>query len=150
LECIVLMVRFFRRAPDALTHSDLRGWARHLMERGISSQRLRQHFAAMRLLYGKTLARPHDVAFISWPRDVDKLPDVPSAGEVAMFLAALHVPVFRVFCALLYATGLRLAEALALEIRDIDKKRNVIHVRHGKGGKERLVMLSPRLYAMLQ
>lgn len=150
IECILHLAGFFRRPPDRLNRTDLRGWVRHLVDRNLSSQRLRQHFAAMRMLYAKTLGRPEDVAFVSWPRDVQKLPDVLSAVEVELLLTALRVPVYRVFCTLLYATGLRLGEALALETRDIDAKRGVIHVRHGKGGRERLVMLSPRLYLVLR
>lgn len=149
-ECISHLARFFRRSPELLTQEDLRGWVRHLMDRGLSSQRLRQHFAAMRLLYGKTLGRPQDVAFVTWPRDAQKLPDVLGADEVEQLLAALHTPIYRVFCTLLYATGLRLGEALALETTDIDKARGVVRVRKGKGRKERLVMLSPRLYAVLR
>jgi site-specific recombinase XerD len=149
-ECIFHLAQFYRRSPELLSKEDLRGWVRHLMERGLSSQRLRQHFAAMRLLYGKTLGRPQDISFVSWPRDAEKLPDVLSADEVEQLLFALQTPVYRVFCTLLYATGLRLGEALALETRDIEKKRGVIHVRKGKGRKERLVMLSDRLYAILR
>lgn len=150
VECIVHLARYFRRSPDLLHQEDLRGWVRHLMDRALSSQRLRQHYAAMRLLYGKTLGRPQDVAFVSWPRDAQTLPDVLSADEVESLLAALETSIYRVFCTLLYATGLRLGEALALETRDIDKKRGVLHVRKAKGRKERLVMLSARLYAVLR
>lgn len=150
LQCISMLAAYFRRPPDTLTQSDLRAWVRHLLDRGLSSQRLRQHFAAMKMLYGKTLARPHDVAFVSWPRDPDKLPDVLSVDEVEALLAALSKPIYRVFCTLLYATGLRLGEALALETGDIQRERGVICVRKGKGAKQRLVMLSPRLYAVLR
>ena len=144
------MVRFFGRSPDRLRQPDLRLWVRHLTRQGLSSQRIRQHFAAMRMLYGKTLGRPHDVAFLSWPRDTIKLPQVLSAEEVEKLLSAIKTPIYRVFCTLLYATGLRLAEALALKTQDIDAKRGVLHVRNGKGGQERLVMLSPRLYTLLR
>ena len=150
IECIVHLAGFFRRSPDKLSHDDLRAWVRQLIDRGLSSQRLRQYFAAMRMLYGKTLARPQDVAFLSWPRDPDKLPDVLSADEVQRLLEALNEPIYRVFCTLLYATGLRLSEALALEVTDIDAARQVIHVRRAKGAKERLVMLSRRLYVVLR
>jgi site-specific recombinase XerD len=55
-----------------------------------------------------------------------------------------------VFFATVYATGLRLGEACRLETRDIDAARGVIHVRQAKGHKERFVMLSPRLLAILR
>ena len=58
LESIRMLAKFYRRSPDTLTQEDLRGWARHLLEQGSSSQRLRQHFAALKCLYVKTLARP--------------------------------------------------------------------------------------------
>jgi len=54
------------------------------------------------------------------------------------------------FFALIYATGMRIREASLLEIYDIDAAQQVIHVRHGKGGRERLVPMSPRLYEMLR
>ena len=150
IESIVQLAKFFRHSPDTLTQDDLRAWVRHLVDRALSSQRLRQHFAAMKFLYSKTLARPQDVAFLSWPRDIEKLPEILSAEEVERLLAAFRTVTYRVFCTVLYAAGLRLTEALQIETRDIDAARGVIHVRHGKGGKQRLVMLSPRLLLILR
>ncbi|HEX7553349.1 MAG TPA: tyrosine-type recombinase/integrase, partial [Geothrix sp.] len=56
----------------------------------------------------------------------------------------------RTFFALIYATGLRIREASLVEIRDIDVAQQVIHVRHGKGGRERLVPLNPGLVRLLR
>ncbi len=56
----------------------------------------------------------------------------------------------RVFFMTVYAAGLRIGEACRLETRDIDAEQGIIRVRHGKGGKERLVMLSPRLLVVLR
>jgi integrase/recombinase XerD len=150
IESIRLLAKFYKRAPDTLSQDELRGWARHLMEQGASSQRLRQHFAALKFLFAKTLGRPQDVAFLSWPRDIEKLPEILSAEDVERLLGALRTPTYRVLHTTIYATGLRIGEALLLETRDIDAARGVIHVRHGKGGKERLVMLSPRLLTILR
>jgi site-specific recombinase XerD len=55
-----------------------------------------------------------------------------------------------VFFALIYAAGLRISEAIGLETQDIDALRGVIHVRHAKGGGQRLVMLSPTILEMLR
>lgn len=150
LESITLLAKFFGRSPATLKQEDLRAWVRHLVGRALSAQRLRQHFAAMKFLFAKTLARPEDVAFLSWPRDPEKLPEVLSAEEVERLLAAFRTVTYRVLFTTMYATGLRLGEALALETRDIDAARGVVHVRHGKGGKQRLVMLSPRLLVILR
>jgi integrase len=70
--------------------------------------------------------------------------------QMTALLGALETPKYRVFFTTLYATGLRLHEACHLQTGDIDAARGVIHVRHGKGGKERLVMLSPRLLSILR
>jgi integrase len=50
----------------------------------------------------------------------------------------------------MYATGARRAEATDLKVSDIDSKRMIVHIREGKGGKDRDVMLSPRLLEELR
>jgi site-specific recombinase XerD len=54
------------------------------------------------------------------------------------------------FFTLIYATGLRIREACLLETRDIDAMQQVIHVRNGKGGKERMVPMRGKLYGLLR
>lgn len=142
---------FQRRSPAELGADDARAWVAHLTKRGgVGPQRIRQHMAALKFLYTKTLYRPEVVSFLSWPADPQRLPTVLSATEVERLLAALDSARFRVFFTVVYATGLRVSEACRLETRDIDAARKVIHVRYGKGGKDRLVMLSARLYAILR
>ena len=141
----------FRRSPAELGADDVRGWVGHLTkEAGISPQRIRQHMAALKFLYTKTLWKPENVSFLAWPSDPQRLPVVLSADEVERLLRTLEQPQYRVFFTLVYATGLRLSEACRLETRDIDAARDVIHVRQGKGKKERYVMLSPRLLTILR
>jgi site-specific recombinase XerD len=144
------LAEFFRRSPDQLGQTEVRQWVEHLRKSGIGTQRLRQHFAALRFLYTKTLGRPEVTSFLSWPGDCEKLPVVLSEQEVDRLLRALSTVRMRVFCATLYAAGLRVNEACQLRTSDIDAARGVIHVRRGKGGKERLVMLSPRLLVILR
>jgi len=141
---------FHGRSPVAMGQLELRAWVRHLGGRGLSPQRRRQHHAALRFLYGRTLGRPYLTAFLSWPKDTERLSPVLAPSEIELLLRALREPKYRVFFMLLYATGLRLREACWLETRDIDAARGVIHVRHGKGRRERLVMLSPRLLGILR
>ena len=66
------------------------------------------------------------------------------------FLEALRHPVYQAIAMVLYGTGLRIDEALALEVSDIDGARGVLRVRHGKGNRAREVKLSPALYQWLR
>jgi integron integrase len=68
------------------------------------------------------------------------VPVVLSRDEVASLLACV-APEFWLVCALLYGAGLRLEECLSLRVKDLDMQRKVIYVRHGKGGKDRVVMM---------
>lgn len=149
LECIGLFAQFCWE-PAQADQEGVRAWVAQLEKSKVGPQRLRQHFAALKFLFSKTLARPEQVAFLSWPKDPKRLPTVLSAEQVSALLAALESPKYRVFFTTLYATGLRLQEACHLKTSDIDAARGVIHVRHAKGGKERLVMLSPKLLLILR
>lgn len=141
----------FRRSPGQMGADDVRAWVGWLTkEAGIGPQRIRQHLAALKFLYTKTLWKPEAVSFLSWPKDPQRLPTVLAGGEVERLLTALQRPKYRVFFTTVYATGLRVSEACRLETRDIDAARGVIHVRQGKGQKERFVMLSPRLLSILR
>jgi site-specific recombinase XerD len=144
------LAKFYGRSPATLGSTELRHWVDRLARSGISSQRRRQHHAALRFLYSRTLGQPNVTSFLSWPRDRERLAVVLSRGEVERLLRALRSPTYRVFFTLVYATGLRVREACLLETRDIDAERGVIRVRHGKGGRERIVMLSPRLLRILR
>jgi site-specific recombinase XerD len=128
----------------------IREWVRHLTRLGRSPQRLRQHFAAIKFLYARTLGRPAATMFLSWPAARERMPVVLSRSEVVGLLGALRSPKFRVFFSLVYATGMRLAEACQLQTSDVDADRGVIRVRPSKGGRERLVMLSPKLLESLR
>jgi site-specific recombinase XerD len=84
------------------------------------------------------------------PRIPIKLPDVLDREEVHQLLAAVRSLKLRTILTAAYAAGLRISEALRLEVRDIDSKRMVIHIRSAKNGKDRLVLLSPELLAKLR
>ena len=150
LDCIRAFAKFHKRPPAELDQDAVREWLHHLRQRKIGVQRLRQHLAALKFLYGKTMGRPNEVAFIKWPKIPQRLPTVLSEGQVRSLLLALRMPLYRVLFTTVYATGLRIGEVCSLQIGDIETRRGVIHVRQGKGRKERLVMLSPRLLAILR
>ena len=141
---------FFGGNPKDLGHEHLRIWSRQLLKSGVGDGRLRQHFSALKFLYAKTLARPEDVAFLSFRGKTGPLLDILSAEQVQSVLTSTRQPRFRMLFATMYATGLRLKEARYLETHDINAKRGVIVVKHAKGGTERLVPLTQTLLGQLR
>lgn len=141
---------FLGRELDQATPDELRAWVKHLQHQSIGSARLRCHYSALTFLYRKTIGQPEKVAFISMPRSDAPLPVVLTPAEVQRVLGSFTTAKYRTFFTLIYATGLRIREAVLLETHDIDAAQQVIRVRHGKGGRPRLVPLSRKLVITLR
>ena len=109
-----------------------------------------QRLAALRFFYVQVLKRGWSVAETPYPKKVLHLPQVLSQDEVARLIDAAESPFHRILLMTLYATGARRAEVAHLKISDIDSQRMVIHIRGGKGRKDRDVMLSPKLLEALR
>jgi site-specific recombinase XerD len=140
----------FGRPVAEIGRAELRDYVERLHEQARSASWLKMKLAAIVFLFTKTLGRPTDVSFIVWPRQYSPLPTVLSQAEVAAFLEALRHPLYRAIAMVLYGAGLRIDEALALEVSDIDGARGVLRVRHGKGNRAREARLSPVLYQSLR
>jgi integrase len=138
------------RPVEALGQDDVRQFIGKLEAKGKSASWMKMHLAALVFLFSKTLGRPNEVSFISFPRQHSPLPTVLSVDEVGVLLEALHHRIYRGIALVLYGTGVRIEEALSLEVGDIDARRGVIHVRHGKGDKARAVKLTPTLLEWLR
>src|SRR2546425_7507934 len=109
-----------------------------------------QAVCALRFFYETTLHRPWMVEYLPYPKKPRTLPVILSRDEVkALLLAPRHLK-HRVILATLYATGVRVSELCQLQGTDIDSQRMVIHVRQGKGKRDRFVMLSPDLLPLLR
>ena len=109
-----------------------------------------QRLAALRFFYVQVLKRGWSVAETPYPKKVLHLPEILSPEEVARLIDAAEFSFHRILLMTLYATGARLAEVARLKISDIDSQRMVIHIRGGKGRKDRDVMLSPKLLDALR
>jgi site-specific recombinase XerD len=139
----------FRRSPDKLTFEDVRAYQLHLVSRGLEATTINQIMCALRFLYGTTLGKKDASEEIKLARQSDPLPVVLSRDEVGRFLKAVPDLRWRSALVTIYAAGLRVSEAVALTIKDIDSARMVIHIRQAKGGKDRYVMLSEQLLDIL-
>jgi site-specific recombinase XerD len=152
LGCAERFVAYHRRSPTALGEAEIRAFLDYLVrEKRVSRSTHGVHVAAIHFLYGITLDRPAVVQRIPYPRRViERLPEILSPGEVGRLLSAVSRLKHRAMLMVAYGAGRRVSELCALVPTDIDSQRMLIRVRAGKGGKDRYVMLSPRLLAMLR
>jgi integrase/recombinase XerD len=139
----------FDRSPDRLGLGDVHAFQVHLASTGISWASLNQIVCALRF-YGVTLGEDTIPERIPYARQPRKLPVVLSTEEVVCFLEAVSSLKSRVALTTAYAAGLRVSEVVGIKIADIDSRRMVIRIEHGKGGKDRYVMLSEQLLAILR
>jgi site-specific recombinase XerD len=142
--------QYFGRSPDCLGLEDVRTYQVHLVSQGIAWATLNQVVSALRFFFGVTLGRKDLPERIAYARRSKTLPVILSPEEVATFLEAVPSRRDRVALTTAYATGLRASEVVGLCTHDIDSSRMVIHVANGKGGKQRYVMLSPKLLGILR
>jgi site-specific recombinase XerD len=150
LHAVTKFSRYFGCPPDRLGLEDVRSFQVHLVSQGISWPALNQVVCALRFFYGVTLDRAEIPERIVDARTPRKLPSILGADEVVRFLEAVPSLKTRVALTTAYAAGLRASEAVSLQVADIDSSRMVLQVRHGKGAKDRTVMLSAALLAILR
>ena len=143
--------RRFNCPPDRLGPQHIRQYQAELFQkRKLSSGTVGIRLAALRFFYTKTLRRNWSIADTPYPKRTHRLPTILSQEEVAQLIDAARTPCERILLMTLYATGLRRSELTHLKISDIDSQRMVVHIRDGKGRKDRDVMLSPKLLTALR
>ena len=144
--------RHFGQSPSLLGPEQIREYQLFLTNRKkMAPSSIRVAVAALRFLYQVTLKRGWDIEqAIPAPKQPRKLPVVASPEEVLHFLDCAPGLKHRAILTACYAAGLRVSEAVSLRPPDIDSHRRVIRVHQGKGRKDRYVMLSPRLLAVLR
>jgi site-specific recombinase XerD len=143
--------RYFHRRPDQLGPEHIRQYQAALFTKlKFSPNTVTLRLAALRFFYIQVLKRGWSIAETPYPKKVLHLPEILSQDEVARLIDAAECPFHRVLLMTLYATGARRAEVARLKISDIDSQRMVIHIRGGKGRKDRDVMLSPKLLDALR
>jgi integrase/recombinase XerD len=151
LTCCRVFVAHFMKSPEQLHAGDVKAFLLHLLrERKAGPSCVAVYVAALRFLYRQVLNLPEVIDGVPRPRLPKTMPDVLSQNEVAQVLGAVRSLKLRTILTMAYAAGLRISEALRMRVEDVDSKRMVLHIRGAKNGKDRMVLLSPRLLAMLR
>jgi len=133
LRCARKLAAFYMRSPQDLGEDEVRAFLRHLHEgAGLGPSSVKMHTAALKHLYAVILERPEVTDRIPYPKVPRVRREVLTAEEVSRLLRATTHPKFRAIFTTAYAGGLRTMEVLALQTRDVDAARKVLHIRCGK------------------
>lgn len=140
---------YFKRSPDTLTTQDLKQYFNALIKtHSWSTVKLDRN--GLQFFYRYTLDKKWQWLDIVKPPQVKHLPDILTPSQVSDVINQTKQIRYQVFFLTLYSMGLRLSEALTLTIHDIDSQSMQIHIREGKGGKDRLVPLPHRALVALR
>lgn len=149
IRAVKKLADFLGKSPDRATREDLKQFQLHLVNAGATDTTMNSIVSGLRFFFKITLDREQIVnrmAHVPVPR---KLPVVLTAQEVGN-LIQVSTPKYQAAFSLAYGAGLRISEIVSLATRDINSKNMTIHVKQGKGKKDRLAMLSPALLDKLR
>jgi site-specific recombinase XerD len=139
------------RSPLKLGEREVKDFLLHMLdEEGVSPSTHTVCLAGIKFLYQVTLQKPEVVEGIPYPKRPIPIPDVLSGTEVERLLGCITPIRPRLVCTTMYACGLRVTEASHLRPGDIDSQRCLIHVRLGKGGRDRQVPMGEKLPGLLR
>jgi len=142
--------QYFGRSPDQLGPSHIRQFQLHLLKtKKTSWSNFIQTVCALRFFYRYCLGKKWMIEHIPFPRKEKILPVVLSKEEVKLIFSSVSNMKHLTILMVLYSTGLRISELIALQLRDIDRGRMFIRVRQGKGAKDRYVPLTETLLEQL-
>jgi site-specific recombinase XerD len=151
LHCLAEFAKHFHQSPDQLSLEHIREYQLFLVKQKLVSRPTYvQVVCALRFFYTHTLDRKIAIELIPFPRRVRKLPMILSREEVKALLEAPRNLRHRTLLAVLYGTGVRVAEVTQLKLSDIDARRRVLWVRQGKGRRDRQTLLSEKLLDLLR
>jgi integrase/recombinase XerD len=151
LRVVRQLAAYFNKPPDQITEEELRQYFLYLKNvKKASRSTITLALCGIKFFYERTLQRQWATLAIVRPQQEKKLPVVLSVEEVRQILSRVRRWRYRLCLSTIYACGLRLQEGLQLQIGHIDGGRQLVHVCHGKGGKDRYVPLAELVLRMLR
>jgi site-specific recombinase XerD len=143
------LAAFVDRCPDDVSVDELRSFFAALIKSHAWST-VKLDLNGLRFFYRYVLARELPWLDIVRPPKVQSLPDILTCEEVANIIHRTRDPQLQAFWFVTYSMGLRLGETLNLTVHDIDRQRRTLHIRHGKGRKDRFVILPDMTLRVLE
>ena len=152
ISAVERFARYFGKPPNQLGPEHIREYQAYLLhKRKLAVGTVVTQTAGLRFFFVRTLKRRFPPDSIPYPKYTKRrIPKVLSPDEVAQLIAAASNLQARAILMLLYSTGVRRSELVRLRVEDINSQRMVVHIRQGKGGKDRDVPLCPKLLETLR
>jgi len=151
LKIVESFAKYFDRPPDQLGPEEIRAYQVYLLkERKLGVRSVGHQTAALRFFFCKTLKRAYPIEEVPYPKAPRRLPTILTREEAVQLIDSASNLFHRAMLITLYSTGMRRAELCHLKVEDIDSKRMLIRIRHGKGGRDRDVPLSPKVLETLR
>lgn len=141
----------YQRSPAKLSRDEIKSYLLYLVkERKLAASTYNVAVHALRFFYDMVLHRIISYRDFPLSKEPNRLPDILSIAEVAKIIKAAGNIKHKTILVLAYGAGLRSSEIATLKTEDIDSDRMQIHIRNGKGGKDRYTVLSPFMLQMLR
>jgi integrase/recombinase XerD len=147
LRPVIKLHDHYKRNPAQLSEAEIKAFLLTPENQAIAASTYNIMIHSLKFFYEVVLGKPALVILLPRKREPQKLPDILS--EVASIIKATTHLKYRTLFILIYGAGLRASEAASLRTGDLDRSRSVIHVRCGKGNKDRYVLLSPMMLQAL-
>jgi integrase/recombinase XerD len=151
LRAVRKFATFIGKSPDLADEDELRRYILHVKNvLHWSPSTLNVAYNGLKFFFRHTVPRDwHTLKKLRSPTE-RKLPTVLSLKEVEILLKVIEKPVMRVFFTAVYSLGLRLQEALHLQVTDIESQRMQVHIHRGKGAKDRMIPIPESTLKLLR
>ena len=151
LKAVTQLHDYYHQSPVKLSTGQIKDYLLYLLkEKKLAPNTYNTQIYGLRFFYCITLRQPLRKLDLRATKVIYKLPSILSPGEVQRIIKATTNIKHRSLLMLIYSAGLRVSEAVNLRIQDIDGERKTLHIRCGKGGKDRYVILSPVVHLALR
>lgn len=150
-DCLKLFLQHVNKPPHEINEDDVQRFnSDYILKRNLSASFQNQCINAIKLYFSISGQGRLNPQLVQRPRGSKPLPNVLSKEEIKLLLESTRNVKHRVMLSLIYSCGLRRGELLSLKPVDIDSKRMVVVIRNGKGRKDRIVPLSPKILEQLR
>lgn len=148
---VKMATQFFEKPLNKIDETELHRYFYHMVHtKKVSYSYQKQVAMALKLYYREIFGQNINLEYLFPSRKPNKLPVVIARKEVLKIIEKANNIKHKSMIAVVYSAGLRVGELIALEIKDIDSSRMVIHIKSGKGNKDRIVPLSEKTLSMLR